>query len=289
MSKILAVTCNPSFDKTLLVDIFKPGTEMRVREWRMVPGGKGVNVARGLQALGVSVHALTLCDALPVLPRMNTTIMDAKGVSTRVLEPGPLLDRAQVQKFEAFLKGALQDVNAIVLSGSLPPGMPSDFYARIMKEAQKRHVMTVLDTSGAALTKGLKAGPFIVKPNRDEAEAICGFSLSSDAAVKKALQYFTGRGKNIVLLSLGESGLVGFDGSRIFKARGPVISKGLTVGCGDAALAGFLAGYFKGDAFEDCLRLAVACGAANVGAKMPGAVDTKVVLKFMKQIRINRV
>jgi len=297
---ILTLTLNPSIDRTLCVKALTPGREMRVISVTACPGGKGVNVARALRALGVPVTSLTLTDILDVLPRVNTTVIDQKGCSSRFLEPGPLIAKAQWHRVEAAVRKAARQAEGVILSGSLPPGVPAEAYARLVRGTRQ----AFLDTSGPALVAGVHAAPFLIKPNREEAEALLGYRIRSRAAVRKALRSLAGYGIKRVLLSLGEEGLAGTNGQDFLRAALPS-RRGLTVGCGDAALAGFLAAQqlsagaihesplhqaFKHDAgFAGALAMAAAAGAANVGVAVPGEISGALVKSLTEKVVIERL
>ncbi|MEI6438089.1 MAG: PfkB family carbohydrate kinase [Candidatus Omnitrophota bacterium] len=286
---MLVITLNPSIDRTLFVKSRRPGVETRVLESRAAPGGKGVNVARALAGFGVKARSLTLKDILPqVLVRVNTTVIDGRGYSTRFLEPGPRLSAGEWKKVERYILGRLKGIKVLAICGSLPPGAPEGLYARLIAAARRKGILTALDASGVPLLKGVKAEPWCVKPNRDEAEALLGIKLNSTRAVRKVLQMLSEYGMTRVLLSLDKDGLAGFDGKEMFLARGPVRS-GLTVGCGDASLAGFLAGHAKGFSFEDCLKQAAAAGAANVGVTTAGVFTRAAVDTARKKIKMERL
>ncbi|MBF0520474.1 MAG: hypothetical protein HQK92_12225, partial [Nitrospirae bacterium] len=198
---MLIVTLNPSIDKTILVDKLTPGAEMRVRSVRSVDGGKGVNLARALQALGVTAVSLTLKDVIPSIEvRVNTTVIDAAGRPTRFIEPGPQLCPKDWQRVERYVLGKLAGIRVLALCGSLPSDAPADIYARLITAARRKGIFTVLDSSGVALLQGVKAGPDCVKPNQDEAEELLGFKVRSIPAVRKALQMLAGYGMTRVLL-----------------------------------------------------------------------------------------
>ena len=309
MSKVLTLSLNPSLDKTVSVERIVPGQELRAREVRTIAGGKAVNVMRTLRSLDVDAAILgiaggaagkrleELIDAESLSQewvwsdeetRTNLTIKDrATGRAMRILEPGARVGPKMLRELNRCFRKELCRINAVVFTGSLPPGISPIALTGMIRAARRANVLSALDASGAALAEGLMARPFVVKPNRLEAEEIGGFSLRSQAGWKKALQYFSER-SNIVLISLGEEGLIATDSARMFLARGPV-RHGLTVGCGDAALAGFLAGFLKGEKFEDCLRLAAACGAANVGARTPGHLSRRLISEIQSRIKVERL
>ncbi len=287
---MLIVTFNPSLDRTVLIDRLLPGADMRARSARRVEGGKGVNLARALRALGApSLCSLTLKDFFPAADiRQNVSVVDAAGRQTRFIEPGPRLAAGDWRQAERGVMARLKGVKVMALCGSLPLGFPPDIYARLTAAARRRGVMTFLDSSGMPLAKGVKARPWGVKPNRAEAEALLGIRIRSRRAVRKALQRLAGYGMTRVLLSLAEEGLAGFDGNEMLLACGPR-RQGSTVGCGDAALAGFLTGHAAGASFADSLILAAAAGAANVGAQVPGGILRANVLALQRKIIMERI
>ncbi|MBF0594234.1 MAG: hypothetical protein HQL22_04635 [Candidatus Omnitrophica bacterium] len=289
MNKILAVTLNPSIDKTILVDRLTLGAEMRARAVRAVSGGKGVNLCRALTALGVAADSLTLKDIMPAVEvRENLTVVDGAGKNTRFLESGPRCSVKQWAGVEAFVLKRLRGVSLLALCGSLPPGAPVDLYSRVIESARKKGVLTALDTSGVPLAKAVKAKPWCIKPNREEAEALLNNRIRSGQALRKALQMLSDYGMTRVLLSLGEAGLAGFDGREMYYAKVPQRS-GLTVGCGDVCLAGFLAGHVHGWSFEKAVRFAAAAGSANVGREVPGDISKASVVKVQKSVKMERL
>jgi len=221
--------------------------------------------------------------------RTNITLKIKKDDrSARLLEGGAPLTAAVQSRFKKIFSKELLKTNVAVFSGSLPPSADKSFYASLIRSAQAKHVMTVLDTSAEALRAGLKASPFIIKPNRQEAEDVLGYSLSSDKGLVRGLKELAGHGPRIVLVSLGEKGLAGFDGARMFVAGSPE-RRGNTVGCGDAALAGFISAFLKGDGFDQCVRYAAACGSANVDARIPGVLDKKKIKSVLLGTRVKQL
>ena len=286
---MLVVTLNPAIDRTLFVDRLTLGAEMRVKAVRSVDGGKGVNLARALKGLGIVGRSLTLKDAVPSVDvRINTTVVDAGGRYTRFIEPGPHLSTKDLAGIKRYFLEQLDGVRILVLCGSIPPGAPADIYSGLILAALRKGLRTVLDSSGAALEKGVTARPWCIKPNRQEAEALLGFKIGSVRAVRKALQMLARYGMTRVLLSLAEEGLAGFDGEDMFLARGPRRT-GLTVGCGDASLAGFLAADIGGAGFREALRSGAAAGMANVGVDVPGGITRVRTLAGQKKIMMERI
>lgn len=285
--KILVVTLNPSVDRMYHVDALMQGGESRVLAVKDCAGGKGVNVARFLRSWRMPVQTLCLQDMLDVPRRVNITILDQAGRSTRFLEKGPHITLAQWHKIEKAIQKLLLGFDILVLSGSLPPGVPCDAYEGLIYFAQNKGVRCVLDTSGPALAHGVAAAPWCVKPNRLEAEALLGQKLRSQRDIASALRTFLEYGIKRVLLSLDVEGLAGADGQRMFWVHTPR-QKGLTVGCGDVLLAGFLSQDAHAS-FEDCLIFAAACGSANVGAKVPGKISLSAIRSIKELVKANEI
>jgi 1-phosphofructokinase family hexose kinase len=272
-------------------------------------GGKGINVARALSCLGVPVRASFLCggttglklsailaeEGIGLVPypvrgrtRINTTMVDDQKKVARVLARGPRVSGRFVLQYGDFLEKWMAPAGLVVFSGSLPPGAPADVYARLVERARLMGKRVALDTSGEAFILGKDARPYLIKPNREEAEAAWGERIRSRRSMRKALQYFSGCGIKKVLVSLGGDGLAATDGRQFLLARGPR-EPGHTVGCGDSLLAGYIAGEAEELSFRACLRRAVACGAANVGAGTPGGIVPGQVRERSREIKLTEL
>ncbi|MBF0122151.1 MAG: hexose kinase [Candidatus Omnitrophica bacterium] len=296
-NRILTVTLNPALDRIV-----------RSGKTTIFPGGKGVNVSRALKALGlVSMPLIAIAGTSgrrlsgqlrdeglpPVLfilrgkTRTNTTTIHRNGMVTRIFESGPVWAREDVMRFKKFFASQILGARIVIFSGSLPVGVPSSFYRSLIGVAKRAGAQTFLDTSADALGEGIKAKPFLIKPNQEEAEAFLKCRLSSQRLVKKGLRSFLKRGMKMVLLTLGEAGLVITQGEEFLWARGPKV-KGHTVGCGDAALAGCVAGMMAQDRLEDQIRLAAACGAEAARSIKPGAISKKGVQRMAGRVRVKQ-
>jgi tagatose 6-phosphate kinase len=208
---ILTVTLNAAWDKTYFISGLRPGGTHSVAEVRGCPGGKGVNVARVVKALGGRVLATGLAGGptgraivdglaaegiesafLSVGADSRTTlaVVDrAGGGVTEFREPGGPVTDEEFAAFLVHLDGLLAGVSFCVFSGSLPPGLPSDAYAQTIRVAQGRKVLSVLDTSGPALVAGVSARPFLIKPNAEEAVGLArafGLETAKHAAAQDA-------------------------------------------------------------------------------------------------------
>jgi 1-phosphofructokinase family hexose kinase len=265
---IVTVTPNPGLDRTLTVPRIVFNQMMRATASRLDWGGKGFNVSRALQALGVESVAMGFIggatghtlerglgdlgistDFVPIAgeTRTNTVITSAPlsaGIDAdayryvKVNEPGPTVRTEEVAAFFDRAREKARPGDIWVLCGSLPPGVPPDFYARLTALVQAMGARVLLDSSGEALRLGCAAGPYLVKPNVVEAEEMTGQEISSDADALAAVEFFLRQGIELVALSLGADGLLLASKELAVRARPPCVQARNPVGAGDALLAG---------------------------------------------------
>jgi 1-phosphofructokinase len=299
---IVTVTANPATDRLIgLLERLERGAVVRAEAARDDPGGKGVNVARVLHAAGVEVTAvlpgaadeplLGALDALgltyravPVRGRLrvNLTLAEPEGTTTKINSPGPRLDAAELAQLTEVLVETATAGDWAVLSGSLPPGVPFDWYATTTARLQRAGVRVAVDTSGAALGIAVEqASADLIKPNSDElAELIdCDadeIERDHRQAAARAQELRDKHGIGTVLLTLGGAGavLATADGSW-FCPPVPITVRS-TVGAGDSSLAGYLVAEVAGRPPAECLASAAAHGAAAAalsGSALPAPPD----------------
>jgi tagatose 6-phosphate kinase len=284
---ILAVTLNAALDVTYDVDALVPHETHRVRGVRTRAGGKGVNVARVLRALGHEVvvsglaggatgaairadlAAAGLPDALVPIGgesrRTVTVVSAADGDATLFNEPGPAVRDAEWAAFTDRFAGLAAGAAAVVLSGSLPPGVPPDAYAQLVAATD---ALTVVDADGPVLAAALVARPDLVKPNAAELAAVAGHADPHGGAAG-----LRARGAGAVVASLGADGLLAVTADGAWRARPPRRVAGNPTGAGDACVAALTAGLVAGTAWPDLLRDAVSLSASAVAAPVAGDVD----------------
>jgi len=308
----LCVSPNPAIDKRMTLPVLIPGEIHRAKTVRAFPGGKSTHVAMALKALGAEPLWIGPCGgstgaellaglkklginahSVPQIgeTRTNLEIIDDAGIVTEIREPGSPVSAAELSAFERacnelFEKG--RESTTVIFSGSLPVGAPNNFYASLTSAARAAGCRTFLDTSGEPLRLALASHPDFVKPNRDEAATALDVKIASRESVANALSQFLSRGACSAAISLGADGMIyapGKSTSELFAPAVPLTPKS-TVGCGDAALAGFAFALSAGSSPENALRTAAACAAANCLADSPGAIDKNVVNKFQRQIRV---
>ncbi len=287
---ILTVTLNAALDITYRVPRLRPHSTHRVTEVSERPGGKGLNVARVLTALGHRTVATGFAgggtgDALRALlaetevtdalvpvggaTRRTVAVVDAAtGDTTQLNEPGPTVSPAEWGAFLGTYRELLGEARAVALCGSLPPGVPVDVYARLTRAARAAGVPVLLDTSGEPLRRGLAARPDLAKPNADELAALTG-STEPLRAARDARR----RGAHAVAASLGADGMLAVTADGAWQAAPPRRFAGNPTGAGDSAVAGLLSGLVEELPWPDRLTRAVALSAATVRAPAAGEFD----------------
>jgi tagatose 6-phosphate kinase len=290
---ILTVTLNAALDVTHRIDRLRPQGSNRVRAAAERAGGKGVNVSRVLHALGhpsvvtglvggltgqairAELAAAGLTDRmLPIAGESRRTVAVVEeniGDTTILLEPGPVVEVEEWARFLDHFDELLPEATAVVLSGSLPRGVPDDAYACLLGLAHARGVPAVLDADGTALRAGLPVGPALIKPNADELASATG--LTDPAAAARALR---AAGAGAVVASLGADGLIAVTPQGSWRARSPERLAGNPTGAGDAAVAALTLGLVTGAPWPDRLAEAVALSAAAVAAPLAGDFDPDV-------------
>jgi tagatose 6-phosphate kinase len=319
---IVVVCLNPALDVTHHVDAVDWGGVNRPRTVRARPGGKGLNVARTLQALGVDVLVLGLAGGItgagveaalrercvpaaftPVAgeTRRTFSVVDGsvadRGV-TAFHEAGPEVGEEELARFRRGYEQALEGATAVVLSGSLPPGLAAGTYATLIEAATAAGVPAVLDTHGEALRRGAAAGPAIVKPNLAELAALAGRPLApaGDGAVDGAADLATAaaaagqlRGAQAVVITLGPAGLLATTGDGCWRARPPAAVAGNATGAGDAVAAALAHGLVLGRPWDERLRHAAALGAATAAAPVAGEFRRQDYLGALSAVMVEEV
>ena len=300
---IVTFTANPSIDRTVVLEgPLERGEVQRAASVIEQAAGKGVNVALVTSAAGIDTRAvLPFSDegylamlsgrlgphmrlssaACAHRPRTNTAITEPDGTTTKINEPGPTLASGDLDAALGQLVTASTDAAWVVLSGSLPPGAPQDWYVALTRAVKPLGCKVAIDTSDAALDAVLAALPEpsfdLIKPNSDELAQLTGgdaAAFEADAkagrldAIVAAARRLQGRGISNVLVTLGGSGAVLVDASEAWYSTAPDVEVKSTVGAGDSSVAGFILAEVQGGTPADCLASAVAYGSAAAG--LPG-------------------
>ncbi len=314
------VSLNPAIDTRIRFDEFVPGRVNRALSVERAPGGKAAHVAMALKALSAvptwigfaggatgdellaGLRSLDI-DTLPVpvaqSTRVNLEILDARGEVTEILEPGGAITEYEWSEFQRVCANAFhrefQKKSAhkkiALISGSLPLGVPGEAYGQLVGLAHSADCLAFVDSSGLALSKVLAAGPDFVKINREEAELATQVTIHDASSAAQAARKLLDLGANSAAISLGERGLVGVRGDdplAVYAWTNPLAAVS-TVGCGDAALAGFALAAANELSFEQSLAFATACGAANCLAVLPGRIMRDDISRIERDVHVERL
>jgi tagatose 6-phosphate kinase len=308
---ILTITLNPAVDKTVKVSNFKIGKDFREEGIFVSAGGKGINISRVLKYLGLPTVASGFLggasgeyikqqldkegikyDFCPIEgdTRTSLTIIDSSlNTITRVLERGPQITKKEQNTFRKKFLNLLKKCQYVTLSGRNIPGAPDSFYGELIRIAKKKNIISVFDTSGKAYELGLKEKPFMIKPNLKEAEQVIGKKLNSLLKIKEAAYRFHKYGIKIVAITMGSRGAIVSNESQMLLAIPPKVKRKNPVGCGDAFIAGFIASLAHNKSLAECVRMAVACGAANALSINPGFIKQRTVKEIFKKIKLRNI
>ena len=308
---IITVTLNPAVDQTLVLERFLPGDTNRVRESRIDPGGKGINVSRVLRELGRESmaaglapgslgkfveHSLLelgiLCDFVHTRgqTRTNLTVVDDESHETTLLSyRGPEIDPRHMQTLETRLRRYVKSRDWLVIAGSIPPPISSDAYPRLVDLARQSGAFSVLDADAEALELGLSARPDIVKSNHHEAERLLGKSLESDDVLLEAADEMRGRGAGTAIITAGGRGAVAVSDAGAWWCWPPPMTVVSSVGAGDAFLAGVLSKLDDGSDLEEALSWGTATGAASCMTTGTQLCRRHDVDELLPQVRVEQV
>jgi 1-phosphofructokinase family hexose kinase len=308
---IITVTLNAAIDKSLSVPNFRLGRRHRTVDQTTMPGGKGVNVARGLKALGQPVIAtgfaggatgtriveeLTAESILNDFVRIreesrtNTAVHDpTNGQQTEVNERGPRVTESELELFRDKLLYLARGAAIVVFAGSLPRGVDLEIYGSLIRDLRKLDVQVVVDADGDPLRHAVRAEPDVICPNVVEAEELVGHEFNDDEDHVIAAREMVALGAREAIMTVPDGciGCLQVAGERVMHRifitpREPVAS----VGAGDAFLAGFVSSRYAGASPADCLRFAVACGADSTQRLGAGRIDPKEVEKLVAETSV---
>lgn len=302
---IVTVTPNAAVDKTYIVENFTIDRVHRPSSWRIVPGGKGINVARVYKELGGEAIATGFVGGsngdyiLRGLraegltsdfvrtdgeSRVCIAILDPeRKTQTELNEIGPEISADEYQRLRVKFESLVPGMEYAVLSGSVPPGVPVTIYRDMIEVARHYGVRVVLDASGDCLKEGLDAVPYIAKPNVHELSVIVGRQLATLEEVAEAACEFNARGIEIVIVTLGRDGALAATADGIWHARPPEIPFVSAVGSGDALAAAFVFALANGQSVSDALRLGVGAGAANAMTVGAGFCKRDDILRIAQE------
>lgn len=309
MSDILTLTFNPCVDKSTTVPSIIPEKKLRCTNPTFEPGGGGINVARAIKKLGSQSTAVYPAGGYS--GKFLKTLLDREGVNSIVVEtkthtrenlivfdqsanaqyrfgmPGSLL---QEDEWRACLKELENAKGAkyIVVSGSLPPGVPPEIFIDIAAIAKKTGAKLIVDTSGDALKVAVRQGVYLTKPNINELATLTGKKELKKEEVLGAARTLIGEGRSEVLVvSLGEEGALLVTATESFQMVPPKVERKSTVGAGDSMVAGLVLSLAKGKPMKETLQYGIACGTAatmNPGTELCTLENVNTIFPMVKAV-----
>lgn len=287
MPPIVTLTMNPALDENSSVEYVFSDVKLRCRAPRQEPGGGGINVARAVTRLGGSALAVYAAggpsgDLLERLlegegvaqhririaewTRRNVNVReDATRRQYRFVFPGPSLTEDEWRSCLDALKAVRPGPEFLVASGSLPPGVPAEFYARVAGIARALGARFILDTSGEPLGLAVEEGVFLLKPSLREFRQLIGGDACAESDLAEAARRLIAKGQcEAVVLSLGEGGALWVTAAREERLGAPAVPVASSVGAGDAMVAGIVLSLARGRLLPEAVRFGVAAGAASV-------------------------
>jgi 1-phosphofructokinase len=305
--EVVTVTANPAVDHTVWVPGFRAGEVNRVVAEDTSPGGKGVNVAAFLAALGVPVAATGLLGTrnaglfhaffeatgighcfvpVPGATRTGIKVVDDEGGTTTDLNfPGFTVTATQLGALEDVVAGLARPGRWFVFAGSLPPGAPAGLFRRLAEAVRGRGGRVAVDSSGPALAEAVAAGPDLLKPNRRELEELAGRALGDLGDVAAAARAL---GAPAVAVSMGADGALFARGHEVVFAHAPAVQVASTVGAGDAMVAGLVCAERRGLTLAEAAALATACSAVAISRVGP-RLDAAAVEELAQGVEVDRV
>lgn len=307
MASIATLTVNPCVDQSAVVDHVVPDRKLRCREPRYEPGGGGINVARAIRRLGGEalaiypaggpagglLRSLLEREGVPQRPlpidswtRENLNIFEeTTGRQFRFVLPGPTLAPRDWQACLDEVAALRPFPSYLVASGSLPPGVPDDFYARAAALVRRMGGRFVLDTSGEAAKRALGEGVFLLKPSLRELQHLTGLTDAEESHLISEAGGLIAAGRcEVVVVSLGPAGALLVTAGASERLASPMVPVRSTVGAGDAMLGGIVLRLQQGHLLPDAVRFGVAAAAAavmNPGTELCRRADAERLYRQM--------
>lgn len=305
------VTLNPALDKILYIDKFERRVTARVRDSILTMGGKGTHVSMNLVSLGIANAAYGVCHGQTGLTitqmlrehgvdvrfihrentetRINYLLVESSGDSTIIADKGVRLTEADLSELFSALEAGLCEGDALILSGDSSNSPDPSVFNRMLKTLRHKKLKVYLDTSGKTLSECVKESPFLVKPNLEELEELCGVKISSEAGIIEAIRSLGVYRIEVIAVTLGGDGSLVSTPEGFFRARPPKVSVANTSGCGDAFLSGMAYGFSNNLSYEDAIRTATAVSAATSESFLSVGFDQKRVGELLPLVQIEKL
>jgi 1-phosphofructokinase family hexose kinase len=303
MSKVFTLTLNPSLDRFITIPKMEPFKTIRGKLDHEDAGGKGLNVSRVLAKLRIESKLITIlggdigkevesilkkenldCEIIQsvVESRVTNDFKELRGKEFKINEIGGFQSESTQQKVIESVNNYLGPDQIWLLGGTLPVGFDEDFYATLINIIQKEGSRVILDTSGIGLKKGIRANPFMIKPNIHETEQLLGIKINTVTRSKKAVKELLQKGVSIVIQSMGKAGAVYGCKSVVEHIKAPKVKVKNLVGAGDSSVAGIIYGLVNNMGISDIAKMAVATGSTFVECAKLDQLSLEKVLEKLK-------
>lgn len=304
--KFITVTLNPALDKTVYLSKLEQGGCNRIQSKVIDAGGKGINVSKTLSVLGENPVSVALVGGhtgevlqkkvldfgieavfLPVQgeTRTNIKIVEENGRVTELNESGPQIEETELAELLSCLQEYADEKTLFILSGSLPKGVPCDFYKTMIEQVKKKGAKVLLDTSGTAFSEGLKAGPDFIKPNIEELQEYLNLPHMSKEQVVWEGQKLLSEKVQMVVVSMGEKGAAFLTKKKCLFAKSPAVKVHSTVGAGDALVAAIAYGIGQDMPLEEMAKLGIAVSAGAVMTYGTKPAEKNVVMELLSKVQ----
>ncbi|MBA4543781.1 1-phosphofructokinase family hexose kinase [Thermoactinomyces daqus] len=294
---MIRIVCpNPALDRTILLPELCYDEVNRATDFRVVPGGKGLNVARACRHFQMAVAIYGFVGGMAGelvqegcrMPGIFNRLTKIKGETricsifveqkngrvTVVNEPGPEVSGEEQSDLKQKLYSDIREGDIVIFSGSLPGGVSSSFYAELARQLTEKSVKIIVDTSGKALQEAMRVNPWFVKPNLEEFQELTGVAENADLrTILQEMKNWINQGVKHMVVTLGKEGLLYAGQTECFFLKSPRVAAVNPIACGDTLLGGFVSRYVQTKRIRPSLQLGVACAAANAMNPYPGIPD----------------
>ncbi len=307
MKKIITITLNPALDKSIVVPQMTPEKKLHCIDVKIEPGGGGINVSRALHKLGGRSEAIYLSGGfigkeieklldiagirstvfnIAGSTRENFTVLDAStNLQYRFGMDGPTITKQEWEQTIQYIYN-IKDVDYMIISGSLPPGIPVDYFSKLALAAKEKQAKLIVDTSGTGLEYAVKQGVFMIKPNLHELSSLYGKeNLAPEEVVAAGKHIIEKGGAAVVVVSMGADGAMLITDKEDFHMKPPMVAIQSTVGAGDSMVAGMMMALNNEWPWKEVLCYGVAAGTAATMNSGTGLCKKEDVDQIFEKIR----
>ncbi len=307
---ITTLTLNPAIDKTLILSDFAVNEVNRVQKLTVDAGGKGINASKIIQSLGEETIALGILGGqdgklleglldekeirhdfvwVSEKTRTNTKIVDIKqNTCTDINETGPFVGDEKLSELMEKIKIHAATSEILVLSGNAQSSIPQTIYKEIIEMLKAEHTKIILDASGSLLAEGMKANPWMIKPNIDELNEVLGTNMTTIPEIIDGCQQLIQNGISYVCVSMGADGLLLVSGEEAILATPPKIIAKSTVGAGDSVVGSLAVSTLRGENLADALKKACAISAACVTLEGTDTPSPTLVAQIFEDVNTKK-